>query len=196
MDLDMADKLYEEFLQTNGGDILNSLEILAASELCTEVEIPSMIVGEVVWGLGYGNQRLDPHQDYCILAERYIGFKELYDQFKLTSLWKNLEKGSSENSETIERDAFCLDLYDKFIRRFARPIFQTLETLKEGENVVEVNFAVVDVLQKMGYAKMLPYFIKGIAGFVKTDSFDSFYERLKQTKFYRDIKIEAEQAKN
>ncbi|MBI2549475.1 hypothetical protein HYW21_09090 [Candidatus Woesearchaeota archaeon] len=79
------------------------------------------------------------------------------------------------------------ELYGRFISRFAKSIYRIIETLNEGLNVVDGDPAIVDVLQKMGYASMLPYSVKGEIGFVKTESFDEFYQRFKQTTFFKDV---------
>lgn len=182
----MGNSLYQQFLKANTREIKESLELLANSEPNVEINVPSHIVGEVVWGLGYGNCRLD--FDGTVKTQKYDNFNEVYGRLITTRFWEDLlNEGNRVLGSFSIGDRVSSELYGSFIARFARPIHKTVETLNDGLNVVDVDLAVVGVLEKMGYAKMLPYSMKGEAGFVKTESFDEFYKLFKQTIFYLDV---------
>lgn len=185
----MDNSLYHQFLKANARDIKESLELLANSEPNFEVDVPSHIVEEVVWGLGYGNGRLD--FDGTVKAQKYDSFHDVYNKLKATLFWRDIEEGNNTSvSEGIE-DRVGSELYNAFILRFSRPIYRTLETLNDDCNHVDGDLAIVKVLQKMGHARILPYSVNGEVGFRKTKSFDTFYQLFKQTRFYQDIQKNA-----
>lgn len=172
--------LYEEFLTACAREIRESLETIANNN--PPIFIDSILVGEVLFGLDCAYGILIDQSGRTKITEKK-GFDEFYGQLKTTQFYADISDGRRlSNTDHFVGD----DLYERFVSCFANTINNTLETLADGRNVVDIDYAFVDVLVKMGYARKLPYSLHGEDGFTKTEKFDEFYQRFKETKLYGD----------
>jgi hypothetical protein len=123
----MDDSLYLHFLEANASEIKKSLELLAKSAPDVEITIPSYIVEQVVWGLGYGNGRLA--FDGTAKALKYDSFDEVYRRLRGTPFWRDLEEENNTSGPTEIEEKVSSKLYHAFISRFAGPIHSTCRTV-------------------------------------------------------------------